>query len=126
ANMPYKNHKSANQDLIDSLYYSLSPGKYPSLPINLNEAYYNPNRKVIDRKYASNSYYYNILADSTIQGDSTYAFGIDPLRIKSIKSEKFNNTFIASKAFEDRLQSIFYTGNNKVLDLYLENLDMNL
>src|SRR5690606_11452415 len=60
------------------------------------------------------------------QGDSTYAFGIDPLRIKSIKSEKFNNTFIASKAFEDRLQSIFYTGNTKVLDLYLENLDMNL
>jgi len=52
--------------------------------------------------------------------------GIDPLYIKVIRSEKYQNTLIATREFEARLRVIFKTCNTKVLDLYIKNLDKNL
>ena len=52
--------------------------------------------------------------------------GIDPAIIKVIKSEKYQNTFIATREFEKRLKVIFKTCNNEVLETYINNLDKNL
>lgn len=51
---------------------------------------------------------------------------IDPARIAAIKSEQFQNTIIATKEFEERLQVIFALGMPELLDLYVNNLDKKL
>lgn len=55
-----------------------------------------------------------------------YNTEIDPARIRAIWSPKFNNTILASKAFEERLKFIFSTCQPRFLDLYVQNLDKNL
>ncbi|MGZ4049506.1 MAG: hypothetical protein ACXVNN_09090, partial [Bacteroidia bacterium] len=52
--------------------------------------------------------------------------GINPAKIKTIWNEKFQNTLLATKEFEERLVSIFGTCNESVLDIYVNNLDKNL
>ncbi len=51
---------------------------------------------------------------------------ISPSRIKAIWDTKFNNTLIATKEFEARLQLIFKTCNVNIFNLYLNNLDKNI
>jgi hypothetical protein len=51
---------------------------------------------------------------------------INPSRIRAIWDRKFNNTILATKAFEERLKVIFQTCNPSVLDLYIKNLDKEL
>ncbi len=130
--MPYKNYKIATQGLTDSLYYQLSVTDRNALiqgfvPTNYNESYYNKEKQIVKGKYTSNSYLVNqnddAVTDSFI---SNLNFGIDPAIIKVIKSDQFQNTFIATKEFESRLKIIFKTCNNEVLNTYINNLNKNL
>lgn len=128
--MPYKKYKTATKELTDSLYYSLSVTNGRSLvqdliPVNYNEPYYNKGKQVVNGKYTSGSY----LEDkSLVESDSlsSVSCGIDPAMIKVIRSEKFQNTFIATREFETQLKVIFKTCNSQVLTMYLNNLDKNL
>lgn len=125
--MPYKKYKIATQNLTDSLYYSLSNIDKNILlhgfeSTNYNEPYYN-NNKIINGKYSSNSYDLDQVDYDTISSKSC---GINPAIIKVIKSEKYQNTFIATREFEARLKVIFKTCNNAVLETYINNLDKNL
>jgi cytochrome c2 len=52
--------------------------------------------------------------------------GINPAKIKTIWSEKFQNTLLATREFEERLPFIFGTCNEGILDLYINNLDKDL
>ena len=52
--------------------------------------------------------------------------GIDPAKIKTIRNQRFRNTYIATKAFEERLQLIYKTCDNELLDLYISNLELPL
>ncbi|HTA28536.1 MAG TPA: cytochrome c [Bacteroidia bacterium] len=52
--------------------------------------------------------------------------GINPAKIKAIWNDKFQNTLIATKEFEERMPYIHQTGQNAILDLYVNNLDKNL
>jgi len=113
--MPFRKYKTATRKLTDSLYYSLSVssgevGHHYPLPTDLNEPYYN-------------------------QGDSQRGMeevkdvarkGIDPAIIHVIKSPEYQNTFIATQAFEARLKAIFGTCDNSILEVYIHNLDKNL
>lgn len=130
--MPYKKYKTATQGLTDSLYYQLSVTDGSSLiqgfvPTNYNEPYYNKSKQVVKGKYTSNSYLVNA-KDETVKDSSASKSncGIDPAIIKVIKSEKYQNTFIATREFEARLKIIFKTCNNAVLETYINNLDKNL
>lgn len=51
---------------------------------------------------------------------------IDPARIAAIKTEQFQNTIIATKEFEERLQVIFSHCEPGILDLYVNNLDKKM
>ena len=52
--------------------------------------------------------------------------GIDPSRIHAIWDKKFNNTLLATKEFEERLQAIFKTCNHSILDLYVANINKKM
>lgn len=52
--------------------------------------------------------------------------GIDPAKIKTIWTSRFNNTNLATKEFEERLAYIFRTCDNALLDVYVNNLDKDL
>ena len=130
--MPYKRYKIATQALTDSLYYNLSTTNGSNLlqgfiPTSYNEPYYNKSKQVVNGKYTSNSYVYNAdTAITEIGNFSSTSCGIDPAIIKVIKSEKYQNTFIATREFETRLKVIFKTCNNAVLETYINNLEKNL
>ncbi len=51
---------------------------------------------------------------------------IDPSRIRAIWDKKLNNTLLATKEFEERLQVIFQNCNHHLLDLYINNLDKKM
>lgn len=51
---------------------------------------------------------------------------INPSRIHAIWDKKFNNTLLATKEFEERLQVIFKTCNATILELYVRNMDKKM
>lgn len=55
-----------------------------------------------------------------------YPSEIDPARIAAIWNDKFQNTIIATKEFEERLQVIFQSCDPGPLEVYLSNLDKPL
>lgn len=65
-----------------------------------------------------------LINDTTVIESSVE--GINPAKIKAIWNKEFNNSIIATKEFEERLQTIFTTCNDEVLDLYINNLNKNL
>lgn len=119
--MPFQNYKIATQTLTDSLYYLLAVTDGSSLlqgllPTQYNEPYQNKTNQKEDTSIQSNMIITNPKSNC----------GIDPAMIKVLKSEKYQNTFIATREFEARLQVIFKTCNNAVLETYIQNLDKNL
>lgn len=67
------------------------------------------------------------LSDSVAESyDSYQVCGINPAKIKTIWSNEFNNTLISTREFEERLPAIFGTCNDKVLDLYINNLNIDM
>jgi hypothetical protein len=129
--MPYKNNPMATQGLTDSLYYNLSvtDGKDLSLvfiPTHYNEPYYTEGNEIVNGAYTNNSELVNTNAKVMSIEDSAAFCGIDPAIIKVIKSEQYQNTFIATREFEARLKVIFKTCNNAVLKTYIDNIHKNL
>lgn len=135
--MPFRNYKTATQNLTDSLYYNLSVFHQNDLisenirDISYNEPYYNKNKKVENKINADISYVNKKVAEvikAELEEDSTAKIysSIDPAIIKVIKSEKYQNTLISTREFEARLKVIFKSCRNSVLEIYIQNLDKNL
>ena len=51
---------------------------------------------------------------------------IEPANIKAFWNDKFQNTILATKEFEDRYTVIYQIGSGKILEFYINNLDMPL
>jgi len=140
--MPFHHHEVSTHEVVDSLYYSLSPVKSRGFVItttttqsfreDYQEAFYNTGKEIKNRKYTSASYSKNPLSEHIlkryiIETDTPDAScGIQPATIEVIKTKRFQNTLISTREFETRLQYIFKTCNQKALNLYIENLDKNL
>lgn len=113
--LPYKNHKTLTKQLLDSLYESfafrndIKEGNKPGIAITADDT---PTLlgKIVKRKY----------------NKDTSDCGINPASIMAISDKKFQNTFIATREFEMRLQYVFETCNQQVLELYVNNLQKNL
>ena len=60
----------------------------------------------------------------TINGNN--CIGVNPASVQTIWNQKFNNTNLATKEFEDRMPWIHRSCDNAVLELYINNLDKNL
>jgi hypothetical protein len=125
--LPFKNHKIISKKLLDSLFYSFSLKRNYS-------TYYRPNGKLAminfmapvlklmaqDEAWESDSAAYDYYETDTM------ICGINPASIKAIRSKRFQNTFIATREFEYRLNAIYKTCKEEILELYVNNLDKNL
>lgn len=131
--IPFKGYKEATSQLVDSLYYLFG--------FNLNSNNETESRIKIDTIQISpdipNEPYYNEKQEAQVEDKSAInhteslkdtggIMGINPAIIQVIKSDKYQNTLIATKDFEARLKVIFKTCNDKVLELYINNLNKNL
>jgi hypothetical protein len=59
--------------------------------------------------------------------DFNYAdCAINPASVKAFWNEKFQNTFIATREFEERMKYIHELGQKEVIDEYMNNLDKDL
>ncbi len=132
--LPLGRYRTPSPELTDSLYYSLSASSFSEalkgfVSTHYNEPYYNQNNAVINGVYADDAYLFppvgHTSSDDSLQPARDLK-AIDPAMIKVIKSEKFQNTLLATREFEKRLQLIFKTCNNAVLEVYIKNLDKNL
>lgn len=132
--MPYKSYESATQELTDSLYYqlSLTDGSFLTndfVETNTNEPYETKSDENENKTSSTESFHNssNNGKEKPIESLKTKSnCGIDPAIIKVIKSNKYQNTFFATREFEARLKVIFKTCNNAVLETYIKNLDKNL
>jgi hypothetical protein len=73
------------------------------------------------------------VGDSTL-GPSRYVHdtplpllcGINPAKVKTIWGKEFQNTLLSTREFEQRMFWIHRTKDNRILDLYINNLDKDL
>ncbi len=129
--LPFRNFKKPTAIVVDSLYYFLDAyhrdlaNKFNTLTTYSNfpnEAYYNDFDSLLEfninepHRFAYDDSLDTLLSD----------FGVNPLKIKAIKTEAFQNTLIATREFEQRLQTIFKVCRPDIIDIYINNLDKNL
>ncbi len=129
-----KGYDTTNKKFTDSLYYSfgnaIDKKEKDSLKI----------KGVIGRRINRN----NRMPIDTVRTDAIIVkrkdsvksnipkkkilLGLDPLKVKTIWNERYQNTFIATKAFEERLQVIHKNcaDANTIFDIYVQNLNHNL
>jgi len=135
--LPFRGQDTLSKKLTDSLYFSLTDSAWTWMASGFthtlyNEPLYNSNAKVVDGKYTARSFrYYDDKLQReawryTIYTESLSATGIDPIIIKTIWDDKFQNTLLATREFETRLQSIFKSCEDEVLELYIKNLGLKL
>ncbi|MCU0429662.1 MAG: cytochrome c [Cytophagaceae bacterium] len=98
--LPFLGYDSLTTELRDSLYYSLSARYYHT-------------------DYVSEG------SDDVIYYHQRNC-GANPALIKALKDSKFENTLVATKEFESRVQAIHKMGHAEILEVYLKNLDMPL
>lgn len=137
--MPWHGYKKADEQLIDSLYYSLSKEgevvfhvgpKKPSQPAaTMNEPYDNPEAQVVDGEYTKDSYHHSHSGGDTIDSETRHSHpdcGIDPAMIKALKTAEFQNTIIATREFEQRMRVLHEIGNEEMLMFYVNGIDKKL
>lgn len=120
--VPYKNHQINSKEFVDSLYYSL--GVLENKKIE--------NEKIRRVPYGGELRTKNLnLRDTVIKLDNKETFklscGINPLSIQTIKTSKFEKTFLATKEFEERLKVLHQLENGEeLLKIYWNNLAKDL
>ncbi len=103
-----------NKKYTDSLYYSFSGWPHG-------------NRTDMPEKNASPLPDSSSISDtSRLVENYTYSYQIDPAKMKTIRNNKFNNTIIATKEFEERLHYMHSLCTDEILEIYLKNLDKPL
>jgi hypothetical protein len=131
-----------NKKFTDSLYYSFArffwrPDRSKKTDTTkaeaaMDEAVNAPKREYLNSKFQSDSVGQIVkdYAIDSLRGENNEAFyipcGINPAKIKAIWNEKFQNTILATREFEERLQQIHLIGDPAILDLYVNNLDKSL
>lgn len=104
------------KSFADSLYYSYAT--------YFTDEYY---KQAMDKLFIEVNKE-NVYDAITYQGSMNDWFyqGIDPSKIKAIWNQKFDNTLLATKEFEERMPYIHRTCDETVLNMYINNLDRNL
>lgn len=132
-NMNWLNPKKLEQYLIpvDLELLDFLPDGFEAVAKNYLDYYkLNSNRKDIDSLYYNLSFIKetSYMGTTNLGGGLTadVGYGVNPSSIETIKSKEFNNTLIATKEFEERLNFIHKTCENYILDLYINNLDKDL
>jgi hypothetical protein len=122
-------HQSGNRAFTDSLYYSLARFFVPNKSRDSIELDRGTGGPVLpepagERPDSSGPYYGG-------GGSSKDLFvslncGINPAKIKTIWADPFQNTLVATREFEERMHVIHAVGDPKLLDLYINHLNLAL
>ncbi|MFT6502650.1 MAG: hypothetical protein ACJASQ_002777 [Crocinitomicaceae bacterium] len=116
--LPDKDYSLPFDDLVDSIYYSLSGFK------EIEDV---PKRDVTASKKRRTFTKRVIVEEENYQFIKSNRCHIDPLSIKTIRDSKFQETFIATKEFEERLQVLHTIRKGEsLLRLYIANIDKNM
>jgi len=127
-NMPFLNYAHASKWVTDSLYYSLDrDGPDNSFTASEIEIATDGFLALEEDMDVSRTL---VTGDSAMVSNGSPAVrdcGIDPVSIETIKKSAFDNTFIATKEFEERMKYLHQaTDGNKLLQIYIDNLKNNL
>ncbi|MBI1183798.1 hypothetical protein GC194_05980, partial [bacterium] len=106
-NLPYKGHKVADRKLLDSLYFSTL--KHVVMTIG------DPNDYATWTNEVS---YSDCVAEDHC--------GICPVQIQTITQAKFERSLLATREFMARLQVIYKTCDQQLLDIYINNTSKQL
>lgn len=119
--LPYKGHKTASSELVDSLYYSLERSGKPGSVVEFDVP-------TISIELSNNKFTNSAKTESRSLGREQLGLcGIAPITIKTIKTPPYAKTFIATREFEQRVKELHTLKNgNELLQLYLNNLAKNL
>lgn len=113
--LPFNGHTAAAKELVDSLYYSL---------FQKEESLKTENRYDTEVPMQREGIAISSTTSSTFQ---PICCGIEPLAIKTIKTEPYSKTFIATKEFSERVIELHkLEQGNDLLQLYINNLNDNL
>jgi hypothetical protein len=121
-------YDSHNKKFTDNLYYSLAWDTVNRAAKPANAA---PFGGLKSQPESSDSSLLNNVAqkpsspmprDTILSGDY-HICAINPAKIKAIWNDKFQNTIVSTREFEQRLYWIHKSGSDEVLDMYLNNLD---
>lgn len=130
AGMPFRKHETASKKLIDSLYYALEnegiieKSNEEIMAVDGKEIYFYENVKEKKKKPTPLP---NKNSASEKQHKTTELCYINPLKVKTIKTEYYTHTFIATREFESRLRAVHTISEaDDLLDLYVKNLNKNL
>ncbi|WP_420574264.1 hypothetical protein [Kordia sp.] len=127
-----KGYDVTNKKFTDSLYYSFGDvskkaenyqtiGEYIEKEFNRDKIRSRDTLKTDVVKAAKDSLGIKLTLQNSIKG-------LNPLKVKTIWNERYQNTFIATKAFEERLRVIHQHCEfaNSIFDLYAKNLNRDL
>jgi len=119
--LPIGENQQISDALLDSLYYGLSNWGGTSSTMMIDPE--------LKGKFEVGSHFHD---SSKIDFKQTQAksganfCGIDPLKIKAIRSKDYQDSFLSSREFQKRLQSLYFCRSGEILDIYTNNLDKNL
>ncbi|EDP95288.1 hypothetical protein U8527_15825 [Kordia algicida OT-1] len=128
-----KGYDISNKKFTDSLYYSFGDVSKKAVNHQTIGEYIEEetNKDRIRFQDTIKTDYVIVSSKDSVKTNRTekkVVSGLDPLKVKAIWNERFQNTFIATKAFEERLRAIHKNCRtaNYMLNTYLENLDRDL
>lgn len=108
-NLPFRDHYSISKELLDSLYYSFA----------INQTHTTKTEEAGFIPWPQDG----TVATYEAEGVS---YGIDPASIAALKTRLFENTYISTREYERRLKTIFKTCDERILEIYIDNIANNL
>lgn len=124
--MPYKGYTKATKKLVDSLYYNLDSERYLGKVALLKRQNSGYKSKRDTLKYGNIQVLTEAEAALNDSKNSTHC-GINPSSIQTIKTKEYNNSFVATKEFEDRIAALHKLENgDEMLSIYIEHLKDDL
>ncbi|WP_298419582.1 hypothetical protein [uncultured Kordia sp.] len=121
-----KGYDSNDKKFTDSLYYSFENIQEKKKIDKILGYIFKERRRTLD--VAVDTVIRDVVTPKKDSVLFTSTKGLDPIKVKTIWNEKYENTFIATKAFEERLRVIHQNceSANSIFDMYVKNIDRNL
>lgn len=120
--MPYKGYTKATKKLVDSLYYNLDSERYLARDELKKGQKFGHKSKKDTLKYGNIQVSTEAQAALNDTKNSTHC-GINPSSIQTIKTKEYNNSFVATKEFEDRIAALHkLEKGDEMLGIYIEHL----
>lgn len=115
---------NASSDFYISGHFSYEVNQYKQ-----GVGYISSTKHKLNFKHKITKMYPNTIPCQENLKDSISSFsGLNPAKVKSIWNDKFQNTLIATKEFEERMPYIhkLCSRGNNVLDMYVKNVDKKM